>query len=177
MPSLKEIAREIENCGECKKGKSGLAVPGEGNAKAEIMFVGEAPGRKEAETGRPFVGRSGKLLTELLSSVGLDRKDVFITSPVKYYPGKRLLTKEEIQHGRTHLLKQVNAIKPRLIVLLGAVAIRAVLDKKLKPTEHHGKVMEGRYFVTFHPAAAIRSPKIVRGKMTDDFRKLKRIVE
>jgi len=172
-----EIATEISNCKECKKDKFGLAVPGEGNHKAKVMLVGEAPGREEAKTGRPFVGRSGRLLTEMLSSVGIDRKDVFITSPVKYYPGKRLLTKEEISHGRIHLLKQIESVKPKLIVLLGSVAIRAVIDKKLKPTEYHGKLIEGKYFVTFHPAAAIRSPKKVRAKMNEDFRKLRRLIQ
>lgn len=177
MPSLKAIAEEIKRCRECKKGKSGLPVPGEGSPRARVVFVGEAPGRKEAETGRPFVGGSGKLLTQLLTAIGIERKDVFITSPVKYYPGQRAPTNREIQHGRIHLVKQIAAIKPKVIVLLGNVAHKALIGD-VKVTKLHGKMQKSGgvvYFSTFHPAAAMRFPKIKR-LMKQDFQQLRKLV-
>lgn len=175
---LEKISREIENCRECKKGKSGKAVPGEGNPNAKTFFVGEAPGREEAKTGRPFVGLSGKFLTHLLTSIGINRQDVYITSPVKYFPGSRAPTDEEIEHGKTHFLKQIKIIKPRLIVLLGNVAIRSVLGEGFRISEIHGEPIgkEGvTYFPTFHPSAARRFTK-VRQLTVKDFQKLKALI-
>ncbi len=174
---LDEIAGEIERCAECKKGKSGKPVPGEGNPEAKIFFLGEAPGVKESETGQPFVGRSGKHLSKLLAEIGLKRENVYITSPVKYFPGKRAPTPEEIEHGKTHLLKQLEVIKPKLIILLGGVAIRATLGKRTSVLKDHGKIIENEgvdYFITFHPSAAIRFTR-PRLAMADDFKKLKRL--
>jgi len=175
---LTEIKEEIENCEECKKNKSGLLVPGEGSPNAKIMFIGEAPGIEESKTGRPFVGRAGKFLTKLLNSIGVKREKIFLTSPVKYYPGKRALTNKEIEHGKNHLLKQIKVINPKLIVLLGNVALKA-LDLDIKISEIHGKVIRNRNMVcfpTFHPAAAMRFPKIKK-LMEKDFKKLKNIIE
>jgi len=174
--ALKRIAEEIKRCKECKKGKYGLAVPGEGNPNAKIVFVGEAPGYTESKTGRPFIGRAGKFLTKLLNSVGIKRENVFITSPVKYYPGRRAPTKKEIMHGMLHTRKQIEIIDPRVIVLLGKVAIFAFLgDKKI--SEIHGKVIKKDriYFPTFHPSAAMRFPKIKK-LMEADFKKLKKFL-
>jgi len=166
------IAGEIERCAQCKKGKTGLPVPGEGDEHAKVMFIGMAPGKEEAKTGRPFVGRSGKLLTELLESIGIRRKDVYITSPVKYYPGNRNLKKSEIRHGTVHLLKQIKAVSPGIIVLMGNVAVQALLpDEKIRVTKDHGRFI-GKYFITFHPAAALRFPRI-RRIMEKDFNRLK----
>ncbi len=180
MMSLRKIAQEIERCGECRKGKHGLPVPGEGNPHAELMFVGMAPGREEAEAGRPFIGRSGKLLTEMLQAIGVKREDVYITSPVKYYPGDRALRIGEIRHGAMHLERQIEAISPKVIVLLGDVAIKALLpEEKLKVTKSHGKtvVKDGiRYFITFHPAAALRFKRI-RELMEKDLRRLTALLQ
>jgi DNA polymerase len=176
---LKKIAEEISKCEECKMNKSGLPVPGEGNPNARIMFIGEAPGREEANTGRPFVGRSGKFLTKLLESIGISRKDVFITSPVKYYPGRRAPTNKEIQHGKKHLLKQIETINPKLIVLLGKVAHKALLEKEVKISRTHGKIFKKNsviFFSTFHPSAGIRFPKIKR-LIEKDFAKLKKLIK
>ena len=125
--SLEKIAKEIEVCKVCKINKHGMPVPGEGNSDADVMFVGEAPGRTEAESGRPFVGRSGKLLRSAIGSIGLKEEDVFITSPVKYLPDYVTPTDEDIKHGMTHLSKQIEVINPKVIVLLGSVAVRGVL--------------------------------------------------
>jgi DNA polymerase len=177
--SLKEISDEIKGCRECRRGKEGLPVPGEGPADAKVMFVGMAPGAEESRTGRPFVGRSGKLLTEMLASIGVKRGEAYITSPVKYYPGRRGLRKKEIEHGAMHLRKQIEAVSPRIIVLLGDVAIKALApEKKLKVTESHGKTFRKgdiTYFITFHPSAAMRFPRI-RRLMDMDFRKLRAIL-
>src|SRR3712207_3427188 len=118
--ALDEIAKEIENCEVCKIGKSGKAVSGEGNPDADIVFIGEAPGKTEALTGRPFIGRSGKLLRSLITSIGLKEEDVYITSPVKYLPDKGTPSLSDIAHGRLHLIKQFDVIDPKLIVLLGS---------------------------------------------------------
>lgn len=175
---LQEIAYKIENCKICKVGKHGKAVPGEGNADAAIMFVGEAPGRTEAEVGRPFIGRSGKLLRKLISEAGLEEEDVYITSPVKYLPDYVTPTAKDIEHGKTHFDRQVEVIDPKIIVLLGRVASFAVLNKKISVVLQHGKIVEeqGRkYFITVHPAAALRFTKM-RQTLLDDFKKLKTLL-
>lgn len=179
IKALEKIAEEIKNCEECKKHQIGLLVPGKGNPNAKIMFVGEAAGPTESKIGEPFVGRSGKFLTELLSSIDIKREEVFITSPVKYYPGKRVLTGKEILHGKAHLLKQIEIIKPRLIVLLGNVALKALFpDKNLFTSKIHGKPIKKDniiYFPTYHPAAGMRFPK-VRERLIKDFKKLREIL-
>lgn len=168
---LEDLEKEIRECRECGRGKQGRAVPGEGDPHARRIFIGEAPGRDEAATGRPFTGRSGKLLTKMLEAVGIDRKDVYITSPVKYYPGKRAPTKKEIDHGSIHLKRQIDAISPDVIVLMGRTAIQAMLPgKRIMLGEDHGRFM-GRFFITYHPAAALRFPEI-RKLMESDLRKL-----
>ena len=175
---LQKIADEIAKCKECKKGKSGLPVPGEGSPDAKIMFVGEAPGFTEAQTGRPFVGRAGKFLNRMLGSIGLKREEVFITSPVKYFPGRRAPIPEEIRHGMIHTRKQIDIIKPKIIVLLGNAALHGLIDERLNITKAHGMVIEKdgiRYFPTFHPSAAMRFTK-PRLKMEEDFKKLKRLL-
>ena len=93
---LLKIAQEIESCIECREGKLGRAVAGEGSAYAEIAFIGEAPGKEEAKVGRPFIGRSGKFLRSMIREIGLEEKEVFITSPVKYLPRRGTPTKADI---------------------------------------------------------------------------------
>lgn len=178
---LKEIAKEIERCKVCQKGKSGKAVPGEGNPDAKIVFVGEAPGRQEAKTGRPFVGRSGKFLRSLIRELGLGEEDVFITSPVKYLPAGRqglpgnTPSKSDVKHGRLHLLAQLKIIDPKIIVLLGKVACFGVLEEEMPINKRHGEFLYNKYFVTFHPSAALRFPPLKK-LILDDFQKLKSVV-
>ena len=174
--NIHDIEEEIRSCNEC--GKRGKAVPGEGNPKAGIMLVGEAPGKKESETGRPFVGRAGKYLDRLLGNAGIKRKEIYITSPVKRYPGKRRPTKEEIRHGTKHLEKQIKAVSPEIIVLMGNVAAQALLpEEKIESTKDHGRMIKkgGRnYLITVHPAAAMRFPRLQK-MIESDFRKLKEL--
>lgn len=179
--ALDEIAHEIENCKICKEGKSGKAVPGEGNPDADIVFIGEAPGKQEAQTGRPFIGRSGQLLRKLIRGIGLDdEKDVYITSPVKYLPDRGTPTSADIAHGREHLMKQLAVIQPKLVVLLGRVAAEGVLQKKVSVVKEHGQVIEEKdgikYFLTLHPAAVLRFPDKYKAAIEDDFQKIKALL-
>ncbi len=172
---LMKIAREIEDCEQCREGKLGRAVAGEGNANAEIAFIGEAPGKEEAKVGRPFIGRSGKFLRSMIREIGLEEKEVFITSPVKYLPRRGTPTKADIAHGRGHLFRQLAVVDPKIIVLLGNVASWAVLDREVSVSREHGEIIKDGdrvYLITFHPAAAMRFPKIGK-EFTDDFKKLK----
>jgi len=176
--ALQKIAEEISRCRRCRKGGTGKAVPGEGTPGARIVFIGEAPGREEAKTGRPFVGRSGKLLRQAIRDMGLDEADVFITSPVHYLPLRGTPSTAMIRHGRQHLFEQLSIIKPEMIVLLGNSACVALLDGKVEITKKHGTLVkkDGRtYFITVHPAYAIRFTK---GKemLISDFAKLKRLI-
>jgi DNA polymerase len=176
--ALKKIAEKIAQCRLCKKDKVGLPVPGEGNPDASIMFIGEAPGKKEAATGRPFIGPAGKLLWNLITDSKINEQDVFITSPVKYLPRHVTPTPQEIAHGRVHLNQQINIIQPDVIVLLGRVACLAVLDQHCSMAQDHGKMIkqEGvNYFLSYHPAAPLYSPKL-RPIMVRDFKKLKRLI-
>lgn len=175
---LDKIAREIENCVVCQQDKIGKAVVGEGSADADVVFIGEAPGRQEAESGRPFIGRSGQLLRSLIREIGLSEEEVYITSPVKYLPRRGTPSKQEVAHGRVHLEQQLKIIDPKIIVLLGKVAALGVLGEEVFVTKDHGKLLErdGRhYFITFHPAAALRMQKF-KPFLIEDFQKLKELL-
>lgn len=175
---LSEIAKEIENCKICKENKSGKAVPGEGYADAKIMFVGEAPGRQEAATGRPFIGRSGKLLRSEIEKVGLRQEDVYITSPVKYLPDYVTPKPSDIAHGKVHFDEQIATIEPEFIVLLGRVASLAVLNQNISVVLRHGEIIKDgkrNYFITVHPAAALRFKKM-KATLEEDFKKLKTLL-
>lgn len=175
---LDTVTREIESCKICPVGKSGKPVPGEGSPDADVVFVGEAPGKTEAATGRPFVGRSGKLLRSLIAEIGLDEKKIYITSPVKYLPDRGTPSKKDIAHGRIHLEKQLDIIDSKLIVLMGSVATQGVLQSKIPVKTEHGKMIEKdgkKYFITVHPAAALRFPPF-RKIIQEDFQKLQKQV-
>lgn len=176
--SLAEIEKEILSCKICPIGKSGKAVVGEGNNRANVMFVGEAPGRNEALTGRPFIGRSGQLLRSQIRSIGLAEEDVYITSPVKYLPDRGTPTREDIEHGKIHLGKQIKAINPKFIVVLGATASKALIDRPVFIAKEHGTIVQQgsiNYFLMYHPAAAIRFQKFKK-PFVEDFQKLKKLL-
>jgi uracil-DNA glycosylase family 4 len=177
--ALEKVAQEIKVCSLCKIDKIGEAVPGEGNADADIVFVGEAPGKTEAQTGRPFVGRSGKLLRSLIQEVGLNEEEVYITSPVKYLPKRGTPTPQDIQHGRIHFLKQLDIIEPKIIVLLGSVAVQGVLGEKVPVMKKHGTTIQRDnrlYFFTLHPAAGLRFAKL-KIIIKEDFKTLKDLLK
>ena len=170
---LNKVAKEIASCKICKIGKVGKPVPGEGNVNAGVMFIGEAPGKQEAATGRPFIGRAGKVLRGLIEQAGLKQEDVFITSPVKYLPEYVTPKPSDIEHGRTHLFKQLDIIQPKIVVLLGNVAVQALLHQKMAIAKEHGKIVKRdgiTYLITYHPAAPLYSPQ-VRAFLKKDFKK------
>jgi len=175
---LLRIAEEIEKCALCKKWGTGKPVPGEGNPDARIVFVGEAPGKHEAKTGRPFIGRSGRLLRAMISEAGLLEEDVYITSPVKYLPLRGTPSRENIVHAKSHLLRQLSVIGPEIVVLLGSTACLAILGRKVEMAKEHGNVISESgitYFPTFHPAYAMRFPEGKKGFISD-FKKLRSLI-
>lgn len=151
-----------------------MTVPGEGSPTAKLFFVGEAPGANEDETGRPFVGKSGKLLTTMIEEIGLSREDVFITSILHCRPpNNRTPTRSEKEICRPYIDKQIELINPEIIILLGNTAISSMVGS-WKVTESHGAFFEAQgrtYFMTFHPAAALRSTG-VKELMRADFKTL-----
>ena len=175
---LDAIAKEVREhvpCGFeiCEQATN--LVPGEGSATAAVMLVGEAPGASEDKSGRPFVGSAGKLLDRLLEEAGLERSDVFITNVVKARPpGNRDPKADEVAHHLPWLEAQLEVIGPRLLVPLGRHAlVRFAPDAKI--TQAHGRVIErdGRtLFPMFHPAAALRNPKL-RETLHEDARALR----
>jgi len=175
MSGLEKIHSQIRKCRKCRLWKTRKnAVPGEGNPHAKIMFIGQAPGRREDETGRPFVGRAGKLLDELLEKNRVKRKDVFITSVIKCFPpGNRIPGSDELESCRPYIEKQVSLIRPKTIFLLGNVAINTIIGYAGRLDEVHGKKLtkDGiTYIPTYHPAAALRFPWIKK-KLDMDFKK------
>jgi len=160
---IEKISEEIKKCRKCGLWKSRKnAVPGEGDINARIMIIGQAPGKQEDATGRPFVGKAGKFLTNSLEKFGKKREEFFITSVIKCFPpANRKPTKKEIHACLPYTLAQIKAIKPEKILVLGEIACTALLNKKFK--EVKGKFIEKEdieFFVTFHPSAAMRFKKI-----------------
>lgn len=149
-------------------------VFGEGNIDAQILFIGEAPGKKEDETGLPFVGASGKSLNEMLASIGLNREDVYITNIVKYRPpDNRDPSTIEKAEFLPFLHRQIECIGPKLVVTLGRHSMNTLLPK-LKISVAHGQVFEiagQKYLPLFHPAAAMYNGKL-RQTLRDDFAKI-----
>jgi DNA polymerase len=177
---LIDLDKEIKECQKCRLYKSrSNAVPGEGPYAAKIMIIGQAPGKTEDELGRPFVGRSGKLLDELLETIKLERNSVFITSSIKCFPPKNRSPKsDELKSCKPYLKKQIDLIKPKMIITLGNYALQTLLGKELKISQIHAKLQEFnniRIFPTYHPAAAIRFPKI-RTILKEDFKKLENLI-
>lgn len=183
--SLKEIEREIRSCRKCPLWKSKKNyVPGEGNEKAEIIFIGEAPGRDEDEKGRPFVGNAGKFLTDLIENIlQLKREDVFITNVLKCRPpNNRDPTEDEIETCLPFLLRQIEEIDPKIIVCLGRFAAKTVFDHFEIPfttiSKERGKIIEknGKYLMaTYHPAAGLYKPPLKK-VIEEDFRKIKGLI-
>ncbi|MHA1137755.1 MAG: uracil-DNA glycosylase [Candidatus Thorarchaeota archaeon] len=176
---LTELHESIRSCTLCSLHETRtIAVPGEGSPTAKLFFVGEAPGAKEDETGRPFVGRSGKLLTTMIEEIGFSREDVFISSILKCRPpNNRTPTRSEREICRPYIEKQMELINPRVIVLLGGTAISSMVGP-WKVTETHGTFFEAQertYFMTFHPAAALRSTG-VKELMRADFKILQELL-
>lgn len=156
------------------------AVPGDGNPDAEVMFIGEAPGQKEDELGKPFVGAAGKFLNELLASIGLNREDVYIANCIKHRPpGNRDPLPEEIAAYGPWLQGQIDIIDPKIIVTLGRFSMEFVLGPGFSISKIHGqpKRRNGRVVMPmYHPAAALYSGNL-RPVLAADFQKIPKVIE
>ena len=146
------------------------AVPGDGQLSAKIMFIGEAPGRSEDEKGRPFMGAAGKILDDLLNKAGIERSEVFITNVVKCRPpNNRVPDEDEVTTCRPYLDRQIALIKPQVICILGRTAYSSLLGGS-SITANRGKLIEKagqKYFLTFHPAAAIYNKSLLSALEAD----------
>jgi uracil-DNA glycosylase len=173
---LEEIAEQVRVCTKCALSRSRThAVPGEGPEDTAIMFVGEGPGQREDEQGRPFVGPAGQLLNQLLLQAGLRRPDVFITNIVKCRPpGNRDPLPEEIAACREYLVGQIAVINPNVICVLGRPALHALLSPTLSISREHGvpRAIDGvTYVPLYHPAAALHQQSLAP-VLVEDMRKL-----
>jgi DNA polymerase len=175
---LEELAAQIRVCTLCPLCESRtLAVPGDGKFSAKVMIIAEAPGKEEDETGLPFVGAAGRFLDHVLDGTGLDRKDFFITNTVKCRPPKnRTPKKNEVETCTSnYLFEQIALINPKLIMLLGGVAAKAVLGVK-SIGEVRGRIIEQgrrRFLVGYHPAVRFYREDLGE-KVKEDFALLKR---
>lgn len=182
---MSKIESEIRICTKCRLYQSRTnVVPGEGNISARLMFIGEAPGAREDATGRPFVGAAGRLLTQLIEGIGLRREDVYITNVVKCRPPQnRDPQPDEIYTCLPYLKRQINIIRPELIVTLGRHATKTIFElaglsfasmNSIHGSEFRGKI-DGQYIriiPTYHPAAALYNPNL-RKTLVEDFSNIK----
>ncbi len=157
---------------ELYRGENKVLVFGEGPLNAELMLIGEAPGEQEALAGRPFVGKAGRNLDEMLARCGLTRAQIYIANAVKFRPVKlsaagrvvnRPPTTEEVGLFRPWLLREIALVKPRLIATLGNVPLRALAGRELTVGEAHGRLLERdglRIFPMYHPASMIYNPAL-----------------
>ena len=189
---LEELNKKILACSKCVlRGTCTQVVPGEGNPKAKIMFIGEGPGKKEDELGRPFVGAAGKFLDEMLGTINLKREEVFIANVVKCRPPEnRDPLPEEAAACWPWLLEQIKTIQPKLIVTLGRHSMERFLPNQ-KISQIHGTLViktipeigkqnlpTGRqvFFPLYHPAAALYNGSM-RETLIQDFKKIPKVLE
>jgi DNA polymerase len=163
LDSVDALEKAIATCTRCPLYATAKnPVPGEGNPSADFMLVGEAPGATEDETGRPFVGQAGQLLEKILAAIKLERSDVFICNVLKHRPpGNRNPRPEEVSACSPYLVRQIELVRPKVLVALGTFAAQTLLDTKLSIGKLRGQIH--RYYgvpliVTYHPAALLRNP-------------------
>lgn len=182
---LEILAEKIATCRLCEYGRlrnesNEKAVPGTGPHNACVLFIGEGPGEEEARKGEPFVGRAGQYLTSLMNSINLPREKVFITNVVKCRPpGNETPRPECVAQCMPYLKAQIALIRPRVIVLLGKTALSAVLGKRYSLRDLRGKARKKDdiiYFLTYHPAAVLRSPNSIEPVISRDFETLKELL-
>jgi DNA polymerase len=178
---LEKLAKQIRACTKCELHRSRKnAVPGEGPAHAEIMFIGEGPGAREDEQGRPFVGASGKFLDQLLEQAGVTRADVWITNVVKCRPpGNRDPLPDEIEICTSNYLQhQIKLVDPSIIVTLGRFSM-GLFFKGAKITQIHGQMrkVDDRFVIAmYHPAAALHQLSL-KSTIMADFAKLPELLK
>ena len=179
---LKKSIISLKNCDLKRLAKN--IVFSDGNPKSKIMLVGEAPGANEDQEGLPFVGRAGQLLDKMLSAIDLDRKKVYISNIINYRPPEnRRPTEDEIKRYLPFILRHIEIIKPKILVLLGSTAMNALIGKEIVISKMRGKWIEKQFgtcktsvIITFHPSFLMRQPaqkkmawidlKMIRDKKT-----------
>ena len=179
--TIKELEVSLHDCQRCRLASGRTQVVfGVGNPHASIMFVGEAPGFYEDKQGEPFVGAAGKLLTDLLLSIGLTRSEIYIANVVKCRPpNNRNPQPDEIETCKPFLLQQIQLINPKLVCTLGNFATQTLLEKKVGITKVRGRVIRLADFIVFpllHPAAALHQGNL-RTPLEEDFQKLKAVLD
>jgi DNA polymerase len=179
--TLEELSTAVSTCTLCPLFRDAKnPVPGEGNANADFMCVGEAPGATEDELGRPFVGQAGQLLDKILLAIGLQRTDVYICNVLKHRPpGNRNPMPDEVAACSPYLIRQIELIRPRVIVAFGLFAAQTLLNTREGIGKLRGKIH--RYYgvplvVTYHPAALLRNPTWKRPTW-DDVKLAKRLLD
>jgi uracil-DNA glycosylase family protein len=186
LPALREAARGCEGCDLYKRATQ--TVFGAGPASADVMLVGEQPGDGEDKQGAPFVGPAGKFLDRALEEAGIDRSRAYVTNAVKHFKweprGKRRIHKKpssrELGACRPWLEAEIAAVKPGVIVCLGATAAQALLGRDFRVTQRRGELIEQdgqRFVATVHPSSILRAPddesrRVEREKFVDDLRKI-----
>ena len=181
MSDLMDTLRlQVISCTKCNLSKSRTnAVAGKGSYNAEIIFIGEAPGRNEDLKGEPFVGSAGKILSEALEYSGISRDDIFITNVVKCRPpNNRIPLEEERNSCHQYLIDELDIIKPKIICILGNTAYGSILGGS-SITKNRGKIIKKNnqlYFLTIHPAAVIYTPSL-KQVLKDDIKSLVETLE
>jgi len=175
---IEELKQEVEQCKKCKLCTTRQNVVfGEGNTNTKIMFIGEGPGGDEDRLGEPFVGKAGQLMNKAFDVVGIQREDVYIANIVKCRPPhNRDPEADEVNACMNYLRNQVMIIKPKIIVLLGRIALKNILGEEYKITASRGNWIEKKgilYMSTWHPAALLRDET----KKIDFLEDLKKVVE
>lgn len=180
MSELDRLAAEVRECTKCPlhRGRT-HAVPGEGPADADIMFIGEGPGFHEDQQGRPFVGAAGQFLEELLNGIGLTREQVYITNVIKCRPpGNRDPLPQEVNACEPYLDRQIELIQPTVVVTLGRFSMaRAFPNARISHIHGDPRKIGGIvYYPMYHPAAALHRPSL-RGTVEEDMRKIPDVLE
>lgn len=161
VKNFEELEEQIKDCKKCKLcNNRNNIVLGEGNKNATVMLIGEGPGADEDAQGIPFVGKAGKLMNQAFRGLGIKREELYIANVVKCRPpNNRNPEDDEINSCLDYLREQVILVRPKIIVLLGSVALKAILGKEYSITSSRGKWIEKKgimYMPTFHPAALLR---------------------
>lgn len=163
--NIQQVIDQVTSCTKCELCKTRTnAVPGKGNFKSDVIFIGEAPGRNEDRNGEPFVGAAGKKLTSALESAGITRESVYITNVVKCRPpNNRVPTKSEKEACQKYLEQEIALIKPQIICVMGNTAYGSILQGT-DITKNRGKVIKKGpllYYLTIHPAATIYNQQLI----------------
>ena len=173
---LSELINEIKDLDNCElKSSANNLVFGDGNDKSRIMIVGEGPGQKEDEIGKPFVGDAGELLNKMLAAINIGRDEVYITNVVNYRPpNNRKPEPSEIQRYSVFLRKHISIIDPKILILMGSTAMESLFGSKIKITKERGKwkdiIIDNKNYlcmITFHPAYLLRQPENKKYSWTD----------